>query len=132
MLLALLPLSNGARILGAQNEFMQVSQPFDAVVVAQAPANKAKPQRANAETVPVVEFVDISGIRRTAHTNVASYPPAFELGDRITVRVHNSNESDVRVASFTGLWFESTFYLLPGALTFMLGLWLFLKNRNGS
>jgi len=84
MLLALLPLSNGARILGAQNEFMQVSQPFDAVVVAQAPTNKAKPQRANAETVPVVEFVDISGVRRTARTNVASYPPAFELGDRIT------------------------------------------------
>ncbi|MFK7859826.1 MAG: hypothetical protein AB8B64_13445 [Granulosicoccus sp.] len=132
ILAAMLPLSNGSRLLSAQNTFMQESTQRTAFVVDHVPEvsmGKSKPNRA---VFSVVEFIDDDGIRRTASTNVSSYPAPNVLGEEIEVRIHHTRKDDVRVVSFTGLWFESAFYLVPGFLTLIIGVMLAWRKRTST
>lgn len=129
-LAALLPLSNGSRILSSQNAFVQASSIHKATVVNHERREVAQATTSNNEVFSVVEFVDDEGIRRTAKTNISSYPAANAIGDEITVRVHRTQPKDVRVVSFAGMWLESSFYLVPGFLTLAIGILLIVRKRK--
>lgn len=130
ILASILPLSHGSRLLSAQNTFMQESTQHNASVVDQVPMDSDNTGTVNRALLSVVEFVDDTGARRTAKTNVASYPAPNAIGDEINVRIHNARLDDVRVVSFSGLWFESAFYLVPGFLSLAIGLLILWNNRK--
>lgn len=109
---------------------MQESTQRRAVVVDHAPETTLGRSSANRAVFSVVEFVDDEGTRRTAQTNVSSYPAPNAIGEEIEVRIHHTRLDDVRVVSFTGLWFESAFYLIPGFLTLLIGFALVLKKSR--
>ena len=126
-LVSLLPLSNGSRILTAQNTFVQSSSVHNATVV----DHQVKDANgSNSEVFSIVEFVDDNGTRRTATANVASYPPPNAIGDEISIRAHRIRADDVRVVSFAGMWLESSFYLMPGFLTLAMGIFLIVRKRK--
>jgi len=129
MLAALLPLSHGSRLFAAQNAFINQSTQLSGIVVDHVPKPATASKRSGNEVYAVVQFTEVSGAQRQAKANVASYPPTHNIGDTIEVRIHNSVPDDVRIASFTGLWFESAFYLIPGLLTLMAGAFLFFKRK---
>lgn len=130
MLASLLPLSHGSRLFSAQSAYVQQSSERTARVVDHIVNAASRPASGNKEVFSIVEFSDDDGNGRTARTNVASYPPPSAVGDEILIRTHHTRTDDVRVASFAGLWLESTFYLVPGALTLIAGAWLVMKKQR--
>lgn len=126
---SLLPLSHGARLYSAQNTFVQESVSSQAVVVDLQPAAPEPGKARSSEVYSVVEFTDDSGTRRQARTNVGSYPALHDIGEQINVRFHLQNKDDVRVESFTGMWFESAFYLIPGLLCLVGGFLMIYTSR---
>lgn len=127
---SLLPLSHGANQLSAQKMFAQESSQRRATVVELVEAEPVDGQKHSPNIFSVVEFTDDDGTRRTERTNIGSYPAAHEIGEEIDIRFHLSNEEDVRVASFIGLWFESAFYLIPGFATLLGGIAMTLNGRK--
>lgn len=128
--LSLLPLSHGSQLLGAQLTYIQESSVREAIVVDHASKAGPRAQGSNVELIPVVEFVDDDGTRRTAKTNVASYPAPNAIGEQVSVRVHHTRPDDIRLVSFAGLWLESAFYLVPGLLTLALGIFVMLRKSK--
>jgi hypothetical protein len=54
---------------------------------------------------PVVEFTAASGQRRTFAHGVSSSPPAFDVGERVTVLYDPEDPRDARIAGTFSLWF---------------------------
>lgn len=125
---ALLPLSHGAQLYGAQNMYMQNSAQRNATVVNHVYRTQPIASKPYPEVYLVVEYVNDDGMRSIAKTNVSSYPASHTMGEPLTVRVHHTDPGDVRLDSFAGLWLESAFYLLPGLLTLALGLVLIFRK----
>lgn len=127
---SLLPISNGAGLYTAQKAFIAESVARQAIVIGQQPAVTTPGNPRNNEVQSIVEFTDNEGRIATAPTNVSSYPAPFEIGEAIMVRVHTTNTEDVRVDSFTGMWFESAFFLVPGLLFMLGGVYMVRRNKH--
>ncbi|MFK7856901.1 MAG: hypothetical protein AB8B79_22490 [Granulosicoccus sp.] len=127
---SLLPLSHGAQQFSAQNKFMQESTARLATVVGLDAADPAPGKKASVELYSVVEFTDDEGARRTARTNISSYPAPHTIGEEINIRFHHTKKDDVRVASFTGLWFQTAFFVIPGLITLLGGVALIRSGRK--
>ena len=127
---SLLPISNGAGLYTAQKAFIAESVARQAIVIGQQPAVTTPGNPRNNEVQSIVEFTDNNGRLTTAPTNVSSYPAPFEIGEAITVRVHTTNTEDVRVDSFTGMWFESAFFLVPGLFFMLGGVYMVRRNKR--
>ena len=130
ILASLLPLSHGATLFAAQNQFIAESTAARATVVGLESAPPEPGEKSSVNVYSVVEFVDDEGIRRSQRANVSSYPPVHSVGEEIVIRFHRFNSEDVRLASFTGMWFESAFFLIPGLATLLGGIALLLKGRQ--
>jgi len=132
ILASMLPLSHGSRLFNAQSAYLQQSSERTARVVDHIVNTDRRPAANNHEVFSVVQFTDDDGNSRTARTNIASYPPPSAVGDEILIRTHHTRTDDVRVASFAGLWLESAFYLVPGALSLIAGVWLMMKKPRST
>jgi len=67
---------------------------------------------------PVVQFTANDGKRRKVQLSEGSWPPAYEIGDEVTVLYEPDNPLDARIKSFAssaGMW------ILPG-ITGILGI----------
>lgn len=127
---SLLPLSHGSKLLSSQYIFIEESTSRQAVVVGMAGDDLALGEKKTNHSYSVVEFTDDEGTSRTARTNVGSYPPQHSIGAGVGIRFHRSKKNDVRIDSFTGLWLESAFYLIPGIATLLGGFGLMLSARK--
>ena len=130
MAASLLPLSNSARLYTAQDAFMQNSVAKRAIVVAQQPTPRVPGKKKTNEMQSVVEYTDDAGSRLRGPTNVSSYPAPFAVGEEIDIRISLQNPSDIRAASFTGMWFETTFYLIPGLIALAGGALMVMRGRK--
>jgi len=127
---SLLPLSHGSELFSAQRAFLEESVARRATVVGLVSAEPGAPNANSVDVYSVVEFTDDEGSRRAERTNVGSYPAAHFPGEEIDIRFHRSKKNDVRIDSFTGMWFESAFYLIPGVVTFLAGVAMVLSGRK--
>lgn len=132
ILASVLPLSHGSRLFNAQSAYLQESSERTARVVDHVVNADRRPAARNHEVFSVVQFIDDDGNRRIARTNIASYPQPSAVGDEILIRTHHTRSDDVRVASFAGLWLESVFYIVPGALSLIAGAWLMKKKLRST
>ncbi|MFK7892812.1 MAG: DUF3592 domain-containing protein [Granulosicoccus sp.] len=130
VVLALLPLSHGSALLSQQQSFNRESLSARATVVDHRRDPVQKTVSPTNAVYAIVEFTDDQGNRRRSQSNVSSYPPQHDIGDDINVRYHTNRTDDVREVSFTGMWLESTFYLLPGLLTMAGGLLLIFRQKR--
>jgi len=130
ILLALLPITNGSKLLVALNAFMQESTLRTAKVIDHVSLVSQDNKTESRAVYSVVEFLDDNGMQRSAKTNVARYPAPSKIGEQIVIRTHNTQLDDVRVDSFAGLWFESAFYLVPGFLTLVPGFLVIWRQRK--
>lgn len=125
-LIALLPLSNSAKLYSSQQLFVDESVARQATVVEQQPV-----QRKNSREIrSVVQYTDDDGNPHLALTNVSSYPPPYAIGEQLDILVHRDDADNIRVSSFAGLWFEVAFYLVPGLLVFSGGLRMLLRRKQ--
>lgn len=120
--LSLLPISNGARHYLSVQPYLETAITSDATVVRNEPSNKKRANANSSALYPVVSYTDDSGRPVLAQTNVGSYPAVRKQGEQLSILHDPANPLDIRENSFMGLYFETTFYLLPGMLTFLLGL----------
>jgi hypothetical protein len=67
---------------------------------------------------PVVEFVALDGKRRNVQLNEGSFPPAYEIGDEVTVLYEPEHPLDARIKSFSS---SALMWILPG-ITGILGI----------
>jgi hypothetical protein len=67
---------------------------------------------------PVVEFVALDGKRRTVPLSEGSYPPAYEVGDEVTILYEPEHPLDARIKSFGS---SALMWILPG-ITGILGI----------
>lgn len=81
---------------------------------------------------PVVEFTPRGG-RTQRCEGGSSYPPAYRVGEQVTVHYDRGDPADARIDSFTELWL---FPAISGGLTALFvplaGLQLFLYTRRRS
>ena len=86
---------------------------------------------------PVVRFSAVDGRRRDVQMSACSDPPAFEIGDEVTVRYNPNKPLDARINSFAS---NALMWVLPsitGVLTlaFMGAVWvvrdLISSNETG-
>jgi hypothetical protein len=82
---------------------------------------------------PVVEFADGAGARRRVVGSISSDPPAFERGERVTVRYSPADPDDARIDGFLESWFIPTLLGGLGSIFFAIGagfsLWEIRKRR---
>ncbi|MBX2839596.1 MAG: DUF3592 domain-containing protein [Gammaproteobacteria bacterium] len=130
LLLGLLPLSNGLGKYRAVQTYVSTSISTDAVVVGYTDKTGVSNPSKTAILYPVVRFSNTLGSEAEATTNVGRYPAAYEIGERVAVRFSIDHPQDVRIDSTTGLWFESLFYLVPGLLMVLTGIWLLIRSRR--
>ncbi|MEE9321674.1 MAG: DUF3592 domain-containing protein [Granulosicoccus sp.] len=132
--LSLLPISNGVQHYLSVQPFLETAISADAIVVRNQPTNNKSTNARDNALYPVVSFTDDSGRKALAQTNVGSYPAARRQGELLSILYDPTNSLDIRENSFMGLHFEIAFYLVPGILTFLLGLFLVFstgrKRRN--
>lgn len=57
---------------------------------------------------PVFEYTDADGQRHRARATVSSNPPAYDVGDAVTVRYDPRHPADARLDSFLENWFVAT------------------------
>ena len=67
---------------------------------------------------PVVEFTANDGKRRTVQLSEGSFPPAYEIGDEVTVLYDPEHPLDARIKSFGS---SALMWILPG-ITGILGI----------
>lgn len=67
---------------------------------------------------PVVEFVAKDGKRRTVPLSEGSYPPAYEVGDEVTILYEPEHPLDARIKSFGS---SALVWVLPG-ITGVVGI----------
>ena len=70
---------------------------------------------------PVVEFTAASGERRTFAHRVASAPPAYQVGERVTVLYDPGDVHDARIQGFSALWLLPTILGGLGAVFALVG-----------
>lgn len=80
----------------------------------------------------VVAYVDATGEPREVRSGWASSPPAFDVGERVTVLHDREDPKKARIKSFGELWgvslFASVFALVFGGVGF--GTWWFGRKRR--
>jgi len=67
---------------------------------------------------PVVEFVALDGKRRNVQLSEGSFPPAYEVGDEVTILYEPEHPLDARIKSFGS---SALMWILPG-ITGILGI----------
>jgi hypothetical protein len=77
---------------------------------------------------PVVRF-DHDGQRTEFNDSIASNPPAYHVGETVTVLYLESNPYVARIDSFTSLWLVPMIFGCIGAIFLTVGACLILRNR---
>lgn len=75
----------------------------------------------------VFEFTDTDGAKHQATTNWASSPPAYSVGEHVTILYSPRNTADARVSGFLSLWLTTIIFcaVAAGNMVFvMVFLWL--------
>jgi hypothetical protein len=88
---------------------------------------------------PVVEFTTRDGGRDGARSvrfsdGIGSFPPDYEIGDRVAVLYDPDNPQDARIHSWKRLWFAPALIMGIGALPIVAGLaaaWKFGRAPAG-
>ena len=82
---------------------------------------------ANSHTVyyPIIRFADKAGLEHTLYSSSGSYPPAYEVGERVSVLYDPANPKEAKVNSFTSLWLWPLILGIMGGLDLLTGLFLF-------
>jgi len=74
---------------------------------------------------PIIRFADKAGQGHTLYSNSGSYPPAYEVGERVSVLCDPANPKEAKVNSFTELWLWPLILGILGGLDLLTGLFLF-------
>lgn len=83
-----------------------------------------------------MEWTDADGVRRRITGSVSSSPPAFSVGERVTVRYVPGRPDEARIDSFLETWFVSLILGLLGTIFFSVGAgfgvhaWRKKRNRE--
>jgi hypothetical protein len=74
---------------------------------------------------PVVRFADKAGQDHTLYSSSGSYPPAYEVGERVSVLYDPANPKEAKINSFSNLWLWPLILGIMGGLDLLTGLFLF-------
>jgi len=83
---------------------------------------------------PLIEFQDASGQRYGFESSFGSYPPRYEVGQKIKVRFNPENPSQVHIDTFMHHWLAvviltplGLLFVIPGSIPW---IFLYLKQRR--
>lgn len=78
---------------------------------------------------PVFEYTDSRGILQQYTSKISSSPPAFQIGDRVSLAYYPGDTNSVRVVGYWGLYRWSIICLAIGAPLLIIGGGYFLYLR---
>lgn len=113
--------------------FRSISKQAGGVVVDLA---ESRGDKGETMSKPVVEWTDPAGKRRRFTGSVASSPPSYSRGEKVTVRYDPSHPETARLDSFMENWFAAMILgILGGVFTaigsgFGIHAWRKKKNRE--
>ena len=73
---------------------------------------------------PIIRFADKAGQDHTLYSSSGSDPPAYEVGERVSVLYDPANPKEAKVNSFTGLWLWPLLLGIIGGLDLLTCLFL--------
>jgi hypothetical protein len=74
---------------------------------------------------PIIRYADTAGQEHTLYSGTGSFPPAYAVGDRVSVLCDPANPNEAKVNSFSDLWLLPLILGIFGALDLLAGLFLF-------
>jgi hypothetical protein len=81
---------------------------------------------------PVVAFKDTSGTEITFTTGMASNPPAYTKGEKVSVMYNPGDPQDARIDTFFQLWFPALILSVMGLIFLLASLSMIIKTVRGS
>ena len=74
---------------------------------------------------PIIRYADTAGQEHTLYSGTGSFPPAYAVGDRVSVLYNPANPKDAKVNSFSDLWLLPLILGILGGFDLLVGLFLF-------
>jgi hypothetical protein len=73
---------------------------------------------------PIIRFVDKAGQEHTLYSSSGSYPPAYEVGEHVSVLYDPANPKEAKVNTFSDLWLWPLILGIFGGCELLAGLFL--------
>jgi hypothetical protein len=80
---------------------------------------------------PVFRYTLPDGREITLESGMRTYPPAYDVGERVQVYYQPENVTDAKIVGFWSLWGPAVALGLLGVLVTVLGGW-FARSRSAS
>jgi hypothetical protein len=71
---------------------------------------------------PVFTFADAKGQQQEIRSSSGQYPPAYKVGDTISVLYEQDAPKDAKIDNFSDLWFIPAFFGFFGAIEMILAI----------
>jgi hypothetical protein len=85
---------------------------------------------------PVVEFITTDGRRYSFTSSIRTYPPAYDVGEKVSVLYDETNPNDASINSFFPLWASTIIFGSLGTLFSAIGITMFgidlFRNRKNN
>ncbi len=74
---------------------------------------------------PVIRYSVLGGASYTHHSDICSWPAAYEQGQHVTLYVDRADPDHVQLNDFFSTWFLTLLFIFLGAIFGGVGLWAF-------
>jgi hypothetical protein len=82
------------------------------------------------QATPVLQFTDKIGATITTRLNEARKPPAYAVGDKVSIIYDVKSPNNIRVDSFLGIWLVPIVMTLLGAVFSFVGFTNYWNSRQ--
>lgn len=77
---------------------------------------------------PIVDFTTRLGQTYSHHSDVCSWPPSFEVGQKVTIYYDPANPNNSQLDSFLGVWFIPVLFTFMGLVFGGIGYFILFPN----
>lgn len=91
-----------------------------------------QPVRSHKSTTykPVVDFIDVKGVKIEFASGSSSNPPSYEVGEKVEVLYNPKEPQDAKIKSFFSLWMGPLIVGIVGAVFFAVGFSFFISEKK--
>lgn len=125
VLIGLILLVSGVRLFQSSRKFLETGIKTKATVIENIPVQSYDHTQTYNLYAPLLEY-DVKGKKETYTPSTRSNPPAYDIGEKVTIVYSQKNPKDVRIVSYWGIYIGSNIFLALGLPMLLIGGGYFL------